>query len=56
MLLLACVALIMPAIFELVIGGSLPNPTAESKQLPDDLEKLSFGVVGRAAWPPTSPA
>jgi Ca2+:H+ antiporter len=45
MLLLACVALIMPAIFELVIGGTLPSPTAESKQFPDDLEKLSFGVA-----------
>jgi len=28
MLLLACMALIMPAIFQLVIGGSLPSPTA----------------------------
>jgi Ca2+:H+ antiporter len=45
MLMLACVALIMPAIFELVIGGTLPNPTAESKQFPDDLEQLSFGVA-----------
>jgi Ca2+:H+ antiporter len=45
MLMLACVALIMPAIFELVIGGTLPSPTAESKQFPDDLEKLSFGVA-----------
>jgi Ca2+:H+ antiporter len=44
MLLLACVALIMPAIFELVIGGTLPNPTAESKQFPNDLEALSLGV------------
>src|ERR687889_1516083 len=26
MLLLACVALIMPAVFELVIGGELPSP------------------------------
>src|SRR5216117_3487165 len=38
MLLLACVALIMPAIFELVIGGSLPKPTAQSKHFPHDLE------------------
>ena len=44
MLLLACMALIMPAIFELVIGGSLPNPTAKSKQFPSDLEALSLGV------------
>jgi Ca2+:H+ antiporter len=45
MLLLACVALIMPAIFELVIGGSLPKPTAESKQFPNDLEAMSVGVA-----------
>jgi Ca2+:H+ antiporter len=44
MLLLACVALIMPAIFELVIGGSLPSPTAESKRFPADLEAISVGV------------
>src|SRR4051794_19107473 len=44
MLLLACVALIMPAVFELVIGGSLPSPTAESKRFPHDLEVLSVGV------------
>ena len=45
MLLLACVALIMPAIFELVIGGSLPNPTDEAEQFPSDLEKMSIGVA-----------
>jgi Ca2+:H+ antiporter len=45
MLLLACVALIMPAIFELVIGGSLPKPTAESKHFPNDLEVMSVGVA-----------
>ena len=44
MLLLACVALIMPAIFELVIGGSLPKPTDESKHFPTDLETMSVGV------------
>jgi Ca2+:H+ antiporter len=38
------VALIMPAIFELVIGGSLPKPTAESKHFPNDLEAMSVGV------------
>ena len=32
MLLLACVALLMPAIYELVIGGSLPNPTDEARR------------------------
>jgi Ca2+:H+ antiporter len=45
MLLLACVALIMPAIFELVIGGSLPKPTAQSKHFPHDLEAISVGVA-----------
>jgi Ca2+:H+ antiporter len=45
MLLLACVALIMPAIFELVIGGSLPHPTDKADQIPSDLEKMSFGVA-----------
>ena len=44
MLMLACVALIMPAIFELVIGGTLPKPTAESKHFPHDLEVMSVGV------------
>jgi Ca2+:H+ antiporter len=44
MLLLACVALIMPAIFELVIGGSLPSPTEESRRFPSDLEAISVGV------------
>jgi Ca2+:H+ antiporter len=44
MLLLACMALIMPAIFQLVIGGSLPNPTAESKHFNGDIEALSLLV------------
>src|SRR3954454_19408135 len=44
MLMLACVALIMPAVFELVIGGSLPSPTAENKRFPSDLETMSLGV------------
>src|SRR5215212_3959903 len=45
MLLLACVALIMPAIYELVIGGSLPKPTDQSKHFPNDLEAMSVGVA-----------
>src|SRR5918997_1438646 len=45
MLLLACVALIMPAIFELVIGGGLPSPTDEAEQFPSALEKMSIGVA-----------
>ena len=45
MLLLAAVALVMPAIYELVIGGSLPNPTDESQRFPDDLEQMSAAVA-----------
>jgi Ca2+:H+ antiporter len=44
MLLLASVALIMPAIFELVIGGSLPSPTERNDRYPSDLEVMS-GLV-----------
>jgi Ca2+:H+ antiporter len=44
MLLLACVALIMPAIYELVIGGSLPSPTDKAERFPSDLEHISIGV------------
>ena len=45
MLLLASVALIMPAIFELVIGGSLPSPTERSDRFPADLETMSALVA-----------
>ncbi|MGH2949343.1 MAG: calcium/proton exchanger [Solirubrobacteraceae bacterium] len=45
MLLLATVALVMPAIYELVIGGSLPSPTEESQQFPSDLETMSAVVA-----------
>src|SRR5688572_30550621 len=41
MLLLAVVALVMPAIYELVIGGSLPSPTDTAEQFPDELEQMS---------------
>jgi Ca2+:H+ antiporter len=44
MLLLACAALIMPAIFQLVIGGALPKPTDEIDRFPHDLETISVGV------------
>jgi Ca2+:H+ antiporter len=44
MLLLACVALIMPAIYELIIGGSLPSPSDEAERFPSDLEAMSVGV------------
>jgi Ca2+:H+ antiporter len=45
MLMLATVALIMPAIFELVIGGGLPGPREEQHRFPHDLELMSFGVA-----------
>src|ERR687898_2735410 len=45
MLLLACVALIMPAIFELVQGTGLPRPDAEAVNYDSDVEKLSVGVA-----------
>jgi Ca2+:H+ antiporter len=45
MLLLASVALMMPAIYELVIGGSLPSPTERSDRFPADLETMSALVA-----------
>lgn len=45
MLLLACVALIMPAVYELVAGGGLPSPRAEIKRYSSDLEAMSLGVA-----------
>ena len=45
MLLLAVVALIMPAIYELVIGGALPSPTDTSEQFPSELEQMSLVVA-----------
>jgi Ca2+:H+ antiporter len=45
MLLLATVALIMPAIFELVAGGGLPDPAARAVEFPRDLQALSVGVA-----------
>jgi Ca2+:H+ antiporter len=44
MLLLAAVALVMPAIFQLVSGGGLPNPRDESVRFSSDLEHLSVAV------------
>ena len=44
MLLLAAVALVMPAIFELVAGAGLPRPTDAALDFPADLERLSVGV------------
>jgi Ca2+:H+ antiporter len=45
MLLLAAVALIMPAIFQLVSGGGLPEPTARAVEFSADLKTLSVGVA-----------
>src|SRR5919106_1041301 len=45
MLLLATVALVGPAVYELVIGGSLPNPTDEAMRFPGDLETMSAVVA-----------
>ena len=44
MLLLASVALVMPAIFELVSGEGLPSPTEENRAYPSDVETMSVGV------------
>jgi Ca2+:H+ antiporter len=44
MLLLASIALIMPAVFQLVAGGGLPSPTEERHNYPSDLEQMSVVV------------
>ena len=46
MLLLAASALAMPAIFQLVSGGGLPQPAAESVKFSGDIEHLSVLVAG----------
>jgi Ca2+:H+ antiporter len=45
MLLLALTALILPAIFQLVHGGSLPSVNEERQDFGSDLDKLSFAVA-----------
>jgi Ca2+:H+ antiporter len=45
MLLLAAVALVMPAIFELIAGNGLPLPGAEIVDYPSDVEHLSLAVA-----------
>src|SRR5215210_5525702 len=45
LLLLATVALIMPAIFELVQGPGLPGPREQAVAYPDDVLSLSVGVA-----------
>jgi Ca2+:H+ antiporter len=44
MLLLATVALIMPAIYQLVAGGGLPRPADQAIAFPEPLQGLSVGV------------
>jgi Ca2+:H+ antiporter len=45
MLLLAVAALVMPAVFQLVDGGSLPRPGAEDIRLGSTVEHLSLAVA-----------
>jgi Ca2+:H+ antiporter len=45
MLLLAAVALVMPAIFELIAGHGLPLPGDEIRDYPSDVEHLSLAVA-----------
>jgi Ca2+:H+ antiporter len=45
MLLLAAIAMIMPAIFQLVAGGGLPAPREENHNFSSDLEKMSLLVA-----------
>jgi Ca2+:H+ antiporter len=45
MLLLAAVALAMPAIFQLVHGGGLPGPDTKAKDFGGDVEHLSVAVA-----------
>jgi len=45
MLMLALVALVFPAIFQLVHGGGLPRVGVDEVDFGSDLEKLSFGVA-----------
>jgi Ca2+:H+ antiporter len=45
MLMLASVALVMPAIFQLVVGGSLPSPAERDHHFPGDVETMSAIVA-----------
>jgi Ca2+:H+ antiporter len=45
MLLLALSALVMPAVFQLVIGGHLPGPHSREVDFGSDVERLSFAVA-----------
>ena len=45
MLMLALVALVFPAIFQLIHGGGLPRVGVDEVDFGSDLEKISFGVA-----------
>src|SRR3954469_22819426 len=45
MLMLAVVALVFPALFQLIHGGGLPRVGVDQVDFGSDLEKLSFGVA-----------
>jgi Ca2+:H+ antiporter len=45
MLLLAMTALVMPAVYQLVVGGGLPHPNAERVDFGSKVEQLSFAVA-----------
>src|SRR6185312_5761885 len=45
LLLLACVALVLPAAFQLSLGGALPSPEAESRHFSTDLQTMSALVA-----------
>jgi Ca2+:H+ antiporter len=45
MLMLALVALVFPALFQLIHGGGLPRVGVEEVDFGSDLEKISFGVA-----------
>ena len=45
LLLMACVALVLPAAFQLSLGGALPSPQAESRHFSGDLQTMSALVA-----------
>src|SRR3954451_5979311 len=45
MLLLAVGTLLLPAVFELVLGTGLPRPTAQAVNYDSDVEQISFGMA-----------
>jgi Ca2+:H+ antiporter len=45
LLLLACVALVLPAAFQLSLGGGLPSPEAEARHFSSDLQTMSALVA-----------